>query len=248
MIYLGDYPVDGLIDFKWSSNGADGASITRSTNGTISVYKANSTTQSTTGVTDTEDFDSVTGIHHCRIDLSADGTFYSAGSDFAVVLSGSTIDTKTVNAVLAHFSIQNRYAAGAWDGVRADHTTSGTFGATTEWVNSDPPLGAADIRDAVGMATNDLDAQLALLPLAADMATAEELATEFLTTLQAMVVDGTLTWEQMQRIVLAYTGGKTTGADTTAPKFYGQDGTTVRISATLDVNNNRTAVALDGSP
>ena len=106
MVYLGDFPVSGVVDFKWSSNNADGASITRATNGTVSVYKSNSTTQSTAGVTDTEDFDSLTGIHHCRIDTSADGTFYAAGNEFSVVLSAATIDSQTVNAVLAHFSIE----------------------------------------------------------------------------------------------------------------------------------------------
>jgi hypothetical protein len=108
MIYLGDYAEDATIDFKWSTNAADGASITRATNGTVSVYKANNTTQSTAGVTDTEDFDSLTGIHHCRIDTSADA-FYATGNDYAVVLSGATIDGESVNAVLALFSIQNRY-------------------------------------------------------------------------------------------------------------------------------------------
>ena len=105
-MYLGDFPTSGVVDFNWSSNNASGASITRATNGTVSVYKGNSTTQTTTGVTDTEDFDSLTGIHHCRIDTSADGTFYAAGSEFSVVLSGATIDGQSVNAVLAHFSIE----------------------------------------------------------------------------------------------------------------------------------------------
>ena len=90
MMYLGDFPTSAMIDFNWSSNSAAGASITRATNGTVSVYKANGTTQSTTGVTDTEDFDSLTGIHHCRIDTSSDGTFYAAGSEFSVVLSAAT--------------------------------------------------------------------------------------------------------------------------------------------------------------
>lgn len=106
MMYLGDFPTSAMIDFNWSSNAADGASITRATNGTVSVYKANGTTQSTAGVTDTEDFDALTGIHHVRIDTSADGTFYAAGSEFSVVLSGATIDGEAVNAVLAHFSIE----------------------------------------------------------------------------------------------------------------------------------------------
>ncbi len=107
--YLGDYLEDDTLHFLWSSNSSTGASITRATNGTVSVYKDNGTTQSTVGVTDTEDFDSLTGIHACTIDLSADA-FYATGSDYAVVLSAATIDGQTVNAVLAHFSIQNRYS------------------------------------------------------------------------------------------------------------------------------------------
>ena len=105
MMYLGDFAEDTVVDFMWSTNGVDGASITRSTNGTVSVYKGNSATQSTAGVTDTEDFDSLTGVHHCRIDTSADA-FYVTGGEYTVVLSGATVDTKSVNAVLAHFSIE----------------------------------------------------------------------------------------------------------------------------------------------
>lgn len=106
--YLGDFAAAATVHFTWDTSGADGASITRATNGTVSVYKNNGTTQSTSGVTDTEDFDSLTGVHACTIDLSSDGTFYSAGANFSVVLSGATIDGQTVNATLAHFSIENR--------------------------------------------------------------------------------------------------------------------------------------------
>lgn len=137
MLYLGNYATGTTIDFMWSSNDAGGASITRGTNGTVSVYKGNSTTQTTTGVTDTEDFDSLTGIHHCRI-VTTD-SFYAAGNDYMVVLSGATIDTKSVNAVLAMFSIQNRYhpipptaaaiADAVWDEDAEGHLTAGTMGA-----------------------------------------------------------------------------------------------------------------------
>lgn len=119
MIELGDLAVGATIDFTWSTNAGDGASITRATNGTISVYKGNSLTQSVAGVTDTEDFDSLTGVHHCRITTASDATFYSAGNDFNVVLSGATIDGKVVNAPLAHFSIQNRYQDKAGYGLSA---------------------------------------------------------------------------------------------------------------------------------
>jgi len=107
--YLGDFKKDSTLYFCWDTNDKDGASITRATDGTIKVYKDDGTTESTAGITDSEDFDSLTGIHNCKIDLSADA-FYAKGHDYTVVLAGATIDSETVNAVLATFSIENRFA------------------------------------------------------------------------------------------------------------------------------------------
>ncbi len=163
MMYLGDYADDETVHFMWSSNAADGSSITRATNGTISVYKDDSTTQTTTGVTDTEDFDSLTGIHHCKI--ATTDAFYTTATDYIVVLSAATIDGKTVNAVLAHFSIQNRYMRGTdsantttpptagavadavWDETMSGHLTAGTTGEKLNAVSTPPTAGA--IADAV---------------------------------------------------------------------------------------------------
>ena len=111
MPYLGDIAEDSVLYFTWDTNDGDGDSITRATDGTISVYKDDGDTQSTAGITDTEDFDSLTGVHMCKIDTSADA-FYATGHDYSVVLSAATIDGQTVNATLAHFSIQNRYMRG----------------------------------------------------------------------------------------------------------------------------------------
>lgn len=109
---LGDFPTGSTIRFMWNTNGQDGASITRGTNGTLRIYKNSSTVErsSSNGITDTEDFDALTGVHHCAIDLSdnTDAGFYAAGNEYFVVLVGAVIDTKTVNACLAHFSIVNR--------------------------------------------------------------------------------------------------------------------------------------------
>jgi hypothetical protein len=105
--YLGDFKEDETVHFIWDTNNSNGASITRATDGTVSVYKDNGVAQSVAGVTDTEDFDGLTGIHACTIDLSAD-VFYATGANYTVVLSAATIDGQTVNAVLAHFSIENR--------------------------------------------------------------------------------------------------------------------------------------------
>lgn len=109
MMYLGDYKQDATVYFSWSTNDKSGASITRSTNGTIKVYKDDGTTESTAGITDTEDFDGITGVHNCKIDLSSDA-FYATGHDYSVVLAGAVIDGETLNAVLASFSIENRFA------------------------------------------------------------------------------------------------------------------------------------------
>jgi hypothetical protein len=108
---LGDMPEDSSIHFLWTTNDSNGEAITRSTDGTISVYKDNGVTQSTAGVTDTEDFDGITGLHACTIDLSADA-FYATGSNYVVTLTGAVVDTRSVNAVLATFSIENRYMRG----------------------------------------------------------------------------------------------------------------------------------------
>lgn len=108
MMYLGDYKEDDTVYFCWSTNDKNGAAITRATNGTIKVYKDDGTTESTAGITDTEDFDSVTGVHNCKIVLT--DAFYTVGHDYSVVLVGAVIDGETVNVVLATFSIENRFA------------------------------------------------------------------------------------------------------------------------------------------
>lgn len=117
MNYKGDFATGATVRFMWNTAGADGASITRGTNGSIRIYKDDDTTQrsSSSGITDTEDFDSLTGLHQVEIDLSdnADAGFYAAGHDYQVVIQGAGIDGKTVNAVIAEFSIQNRYAGAA---------------------------------------------------------------------------------------------------------------------------------------
>lgn len=109
MQYLGNYAEDySDLNFKFSTHKADGTPITLAGTPALSVYKSNSTTQSTAGITLTVDFDSVTGLHNCKIDLSADA-FYAAGNDYSVVITTGTVNSiSVVGTVLAHFSIENR--------------------------------------------------------------------------------------------------------------------------------------------
>jgi hypothetical protein len=113
VIYLGDYDAGATVYLPWSTIAADGASITRATDGSIRIYKNNGTTQRTSanGITDSEDFDSVTGTHLLTVDLSdnTDAGFYAAGNDYEVMLVGAVIDGETVNAWLGCFSIENRF-------------------------------------------------------------------------------------------------------------------------------------------
>jgi hypothetical protein len=111
MIYIGDFKEDSAVYFCWTTNDKNGASAAPSAAGTIRVYKDDGTTEivAPTGITDTRAFDSLTGVHNCRIDLSAND-FYAPGHDYSVVLVGATIDGQTVNANLAAFSIENRWA------------------------------------------------------------------------------------------------------------------------------------------
>jgi hypothetical protein len=106
--WLGNFAAGQTVRKMWNTTAVAGESITRATNGTVQVYKDGGVAQSTAGVTDTEDFDGLTGVHLVAIDLSADGTFYSAGSEFEVVLAGATIDGKVINASLFSFAIANR--------------------------------------------------------------------------------------------------------------------------------------------
>jgi len=154
--YLGDFTEDSTVHFIWQTCGTDGAAITRSTDGTISVYKNNGTTQSTAGVTDTEDFDGVTGIHACTIDLSTDA-FYAVGGNYSVVLSGAVVDSISVAGTLREFSIENRFAEvdvtkiggeavevgtapldatqtadAVWDALVASHAGATTFGGKNQ--------------------------------------------------------------------------------------------------------------------
>lgn len=106
MIGLGDRNVGSTIRFMFGTSSLAGIGIVRSVDGTVAIYKDGGTTQSTAGITDTDNFDGVAGQNLVVIDTSADGTFYSAGSDFDVVLTGATIDGQAgVVAVLAHFTL-----------------------------------------------------------------------------------------------------------------------------------------------
>lgn len=117
MTYIGDFAEGTTLRHFWSTNGPDGSSITRATDGSIRIYKDSSDTQRTSsnGVTDAEDVDSLTGTHRLTVDLAdnTDAGFYAAGHDYHAVIVGAVIDGITVNVPLCSWSIENRSVAAA---------------------------------------------------------------------------------------------------------------------------------------
>jgi len=111
MTYIGDFATGVTLDHKFTTVTTTGAPTQLAGTPAISVYKDNSTTQSTSGVTLTVDFDTVTGLNNVRIDTSSDGTFYSAGSNFQIVITTGTVGgTSVVGYVVGSFSLANRSA------------------------------------------------------------------------------------------------------------------------------------------
>lgn len=111
-MHLGDFDAAATIHAKFSTaRPSTGAPFTLAGSPVVSVYKDSSTTQTTSGVTLTVDFDGVTGMHHVAVDTSADGTFYAAGSFFELVLTAGTVDGISVAGVtIARFTIRKNSA------------------------------------------------------------------------------------------------------------------------------------------
>ncbi len=108
MKQLGDFDASAVVYGKFSTyQPSTGAAFALAGTPALSVYKDASLAQSTSGVTLTASFDSVVGLNHFAIDTSSDGTFYSAGSFFDVVITTGTVDSvSVVGAVVGGFTIR----------------------------------------------------------------------------------------------------------------------------------------------
>lgn len=113
MSYLGDYAEDstGLV-FKFTTRTSAGVPDTLGGTPVVSIFKANSTSSSTAGLTLTADFAGITGLNNVAVDLSSTA-FYAAAQDYqAVITTGSVNGVSVVGEVVAEFSISHRYMRG----------------------------------------------------------------------------------------------------------------------------------------
>lgn len=158
MRYLGDYAPSTVIYGKFTTyQPSTGAAFTLGGTPALSVYKDNSTTQSTSGVTLTASFDSVTGLNHFAIDTSSDGTFYSAGSNFDVVITTGTVDgVSVVGSVVGSFSLNKVAALRPTTAGRALDVSAGGE-AGIDWANVGSPTTAVNLSSTTIATTQKVD-------------------------------------------------------------------------------------------
>jgi len=128
--YLGDFSAGDVIDFKFTTyRPSTGAPFTLAGTPVVSVYKDNSVTESTAGVTLSIDFDSRTGLHNVNITTASDGTFYANGGEFECVITAGTVDSVSlVGSSIGRFTL-GATAANVYNALLASYTTANTFGA-----------------------------------------------------------------------------------------------------------------------
>ncbi len=142
--YKGDIVAGQVLDFPFDTSDASGAAITLGGSVAARVYKRGSSSESSAGISISVDYDGLVGIQIVTVDTAADGTFYAAANDFAVVLTVGTVSGISVAPkYLGSFSIANRAS-----------------------------LSAAGVRTALGLGSANLDTQLDALPTKSELATA----------------------------------------------------------------------------
>jgi hypothetical protein len=100
--YIGDFAEDATIETKFNTRGTFAGSPA------FAVYKGNSVTEITAGITPTIDFDGVANFHQIVIDLSSDAA-YAAGEDYTIVVTSGTVGGESaVGQIVRTFSIENR--------------------------------------------------------------------------------------------------------------------------------------------
>lgn len=114
-----DFAPSSVIDFKFSTS-QDGVPTTLAGTPVVAIYKDNSTTQSTTGVTLSVDFDGMTGCHNVRVDTA--DAFYASGSSFqGIITTGTVGGNSAVGHVAFEFSLdRGRVGSIKDDAVNAD--------------------------------------------------------------------------------------------------------------------------------
>lgn len=221
--YQGDFTAGKTIRVCFNTQDTAGAPITLAS-GTLSVYKDGSLTESTTGVTLSTDFDGRTGLHQGVVDTSADGTFYSAGSDFEIVITVGTVNAiSVVGKSVGKFSLSNRSALRPTVADR-DLDVSATGEAGLDWANVGSPTTAVNL-SATNIDTDQVVASVGSVAsggiTAASFAADAIDATALATSAVGEIADGV--WDEL---IAGHLGAGSTGAALNAAGSAGDPWTT----------------------
>ena len=141
--YVGDYAVgtDNICATFNTFQPTTGATFTLAAEA-LDVYKDDSLTQDAddSGISIDDDFDGVTGRHLVCVDTSSDGTFYSSGSMFEVMLTAGTVDSVSIaGTTVLKFSLEKTSALRPTTaGRELEVDAEGNAGADVEeWAGTD---------------------------------------------------------------------------------------------------------------
>jgi hypothetical protein len=128
---LGDRDINDTLYFGFNTHKADGTPITLAGTPAISIYKDDNTTEVTTGVTLTVDFDSRTGYHMVKVVCT--DAFYATTCSYKAVITAGTVDSiSVVGMEVAHWTINKNSKSGI--SLAADQAVN-----ATKWAGGDIP-------------------------------------------------------------------------------------------------------------
>lgn len=152
MSYLGDIKLGDTVTFKFNTTVPTTGVLTTLAGSPVLAAYLDSTTEITSGITLTQDYDSRTGMHHVAVAATA-GNGYAAAKNYSIAFTAGTVGgVSLVGLEVGCFSIENRvvnlYSTPVLTGpARAfgieDAGTSGGVTATTLTLRaSSPAFGA----------------------------------------------------------------------------------------------------------
>jgi hypothetical protein len=108
MAYHGDISSQQTLYVTFTTNAA-GVPTTLAGTPVLSIYKDDSTAETTTGITLVVDLDELDGFNSVKIQTT--DAFYAVGHDYSVVITTGTVGgVRAVGYVVGSFSIENRSA------------------------------------------------------------------------------------------------------------------------------------------
>jgi hypothetical protein len=107
MSYRGNFAVGETIDLFFTTRRfSTGAPFTLAGTPVVSAYEDNSTTEITSGITLTTDFDARTGLNHVRV-VASGANGFEAGKSYSLVITAGTVDgVSVVGEVVGYFTLE----------------------------------------------------------------------------------------------------------------------------------------------